>query len=65
MTVIFIVYIIIGALVYGFTDTTEVAGKLSRPLLGPSFGAAREFVFLGVVALWPLWLVYLFFRSET
>jgi len=64
MTVIFIAYIVIGALVYGFTDTTEVAGKLSRPLLGPSFGAAREAVFLGVVALWPLWLAYLFSRSK-
>ncbi len=64
MTFIVVAYVIIGTIVYALTDTSAIASRVSAPLLGPSYGAVQKYLFLVVVALWPVWLVLLVTRSR-
>ncbi len=57
MTFLVIAYVLIGVIVYAFTDTATIASHLSRPLLGPSYGAVQKYLFPAIVAFWPLWLI--------
>ena len=57
LVVLLVLYIVVGALTYFVTDTTTVASRVesSTPF---TWGMVRNAVFLGVIALWPLWLAY-------
>ena len=64
MTTLFVLYVVAGCVVYLVTDTTAIAGKLSRALVASSYGQVRRVLFPVVVATWPLWLVAMALRSK-
>jgi hypothetical protein len=57
LIVLLVLYIVVGAVVYFITDSTTLASRIesATPF---TWGMVRNAIFLGVVALWPLWLVY-------
>lgn len=57
LTVLLVLYIATGAVVYFVTDTATLTSRIES-LTPFTLGMVRNAVFLGVVALWPLWLVY-------
>ncbi|GAA5164010.1 hypothetical protein [Viridibacterium curvum] len=58
MTALFVLYVVIGAVVYFVTDTTALARQIKSSMPFVTYGMALQLVFAGVVTLWPLWLVW-------
>ena len=52
-----VAYVVVGAVVYGATNTLGVASRLERALVVVPYGVIQKNLFLFVVALWPFWLV--------
>ena len=57
MLYIILVYVLVGVVVYGATNTLGVATKLERALLVIPYGVIQKNLFLFIVALWPFWLI--------
>jgi hypothetical protein len=55
--VLVLAYLLVGLAVYALADTTAVARRLESRLVFVPFGVVRRYLFLFVVALWPVWLV--------
>jgi hypothetical protein len=56
LTLVLVIYIIVGALVYFATDTTTLASRIEAATPVP-WGVIESSVFAFVVALWPAWLL--------
>ncbi len=57
MTVLILVYLFIGLVVYAVTDTRSVAGEIESRNLLLTFGDVNRFLTIFAIALWPLWLI--------
>jgi hypothetical protein len=60
MTILILVYLFIGLIVYALTDTRSVAGEIESRNLLVTFGDVNKFLTVFAIALWPLWLIYYF-----
>ena len=56
LTVVLVLYLVVGLVVYAVTDTTSVAGKIERHLPLVPFGVVNRNLFLFIWFAWPLWL---------
>ena len=56
MITLLAVYLIIGVLIYAFTDTSKFAGKVERMLVFLTYSDVIKCMFPLVLVLWPVWL---------
>ena len=56
-TVLLLVYLFIGLVVYALTDTRSIAGEIESRNLFLTFGDVNKFLTVFAIALWPLWLI--------
>ncbi len=58
MTILLLVYLFVGLIVYAVTDTRSVAGEIESKNLLVTFGDVNKFLTVFAIALWPLWLIF-------
>ncbi len=56
-TVLLLVYLFIGLVVYALTDTRSLAGEIESRNLFLTFGDVNKFLTVLAIAFWPLWLI--------
>jgi hypothetical protein len=56
-TILLLVYLFIGLVVYAVTDSRSVASEIESRNLLVTFGDVNKFLTVFAIALWPLWLI--------
>ncbi len=56
MITLLVIYLIIGVLIYLFTDTSKFAGKVERMFVFLTYSDVIKLMFPIVLVLWPVWL---------
>lgn len=56
MITLLVIYLIIGVLIYAFTDTSKFAGKVERMFVFLTYSDVIKLMFPIVLVLWPVWL---------
>ena len=57
MTILLLVYLAIGLIVYAVTDSRSVASEIESRNLLVTFGDINKFLTVFAIALWPVWLI--------
>lgn len=57
MTILLLIYLLIGLVVYALTDTRSVSAEIESRNLLLTFGDVNRFLTVFAIALWPVWLI--------
>ena len=57
MITLFLIYLLIGLVVYALTDTRSVSAEIESRNLLLTFGDVNRVVTVFAIALWPVWLI--------
>jgi hypothetical protein len=56
LTWLAVLYVVAGCATYAFVDTHAIAARLEASLVVVPWGVVQRYLFLVVVATWPIWI---------
>ena len=58
LTVFAVLWVVAGCAVYALVDTQSIVARLESGLVVVPWGVVQRYLFLVVVATWPLWVFF-------